>query len=189
MVTTPKQNRERYYRLKEADLCVTCMRPSRQGKVDCQRCAEDAKRRREEGKHRKPEVYARQRQRQQETIAERKKKGSCVRCGKRPPVLTKFTCQPCLDGHKTRDHWHRCKLKKYGLTIEDYNNRLQAQRHRCAICKDKNNRKGYRLAVDHSHSNGQIRGFLCTRCNLMLGKTMTPEILRAAAAYLEKHGC
>lgn len=43
------------------------------------------------------------------------------------------------------------------------------------------------MHVDHDHNTGHIRGILCQACNVTLGKMNdSPELLRAAAAYLEK---
>ena len=49
------------------------------------------------------------------------------------------------------------------------------------------NKKGIkRLAVDHCHKTGKIRGLLCSTCNLMIGNAYdNPEILRSGANYLE----
>ena len=42
--------------------------------------------------------------------------------------------------------------------------------------------------MDHSHMTGRARGVLCSFCNTILGMSFdSPEILRSAAAYLEKH--
>lgn len=38
----------------------------------------------------------------------------------------------------------------------------------CAICKQPESRKRH-LALDHDHATGNIRGFLCSRCNIGLG--------------------
>lgn len=57
----------------------------------------------------------------------------------------------------------RSKLRqKYGLTLEDYDKMLNSQNGVCFICKE---RKRRRLAVDHDHSTGRIRGLLCDVCN------------------------
>lgn len=45
-----------------------------------------------------------------------------------------------------------------------------------------------KLTQDHCHSTGLTRDPLCRRCNLMLGLAHDrPDILRRAAAYLERH--
>jgi hypothetical protein len=58
----------------------------------------------------------------------------------------------------------------------------------CAIC-GKPCKSGRRLAVDHDHANGFVRGLLCTLCNTGLGKFQdSPELLEKAAAYLRAGG-
>lgn len=61
-------------------------------------------------------------------------------------------------------------LKKYNLTLEDYNKLWDSQEHCCKICKAKENTPGKGFAVDHCHTTGKVRGILCDRCNLLLGK-------------------
>ena len=58
--------------------------------------------------------------------------------------------------------------RKFGLTIEQYEDLLRQQRGVCALCVKKC-RTGNRLAVDHCHLTGRIRGLLCYRCNTHLG--------------------
>ncbi len=60
----------------------------------------------------------------------------------------------------------------------------------CAICGLPETRvvkgKLNRLAVDHDHTTGRVRGLLCFRCNTCLGRFEdNVELLRAAEAYLE----
>lgn len=55
----------------------------------------------------------------------------------------------------------------YGLSIEDYDTMLQAQDGKCASCGKLPDKR--RLNVDHDHITGEIRGLLCTRCNLVAG--------------------
>lgn len=74
----------------------------------------------------------------------------------------------------------------YGLSVEDYQARLDAQGGVCAVCgTDKPGGKGA-FHVDHCHTGGHVRGLLCHHCNLGLGNFKDdPERLRRAAAYLE----
>jgi hypothetical protein len=78
----------------------------------------------------------------------------------------------------------RQRLKKFGLTESQYDEMLAAQGGTCAICHGACP-TGWRLAVDHDHETGQVRGLLCLRCNSALGLFHEqPERLRSALAYL-----
>lgn len=82
-------------------------------------------------------------------------------------------------------YW-RAKLKGYGLTVEEYYAILREQNGCCAICGG-NNPKQHRLAVDHDHVTGRVRGLLCHSCNSGMGKLRdSPDLLRAAILYLER---
>lgn len=75
-------------------------------------------------------------------------------------------------------------LKKYGITLADYNDILNAQNGRCAICLCKPRTKN--LAVDHNHGTGEVRGLLCYRCNHgLLGHAHdSEEMLERALEYV-----
>lgn len=77
---------------------------------------------------------------------------------------------------------------RYGLTIEAYNAMLVGQNGLCAACGEPERRKGRtRLAVDHDHVTGAIRGLLCDHCNRVAGhRNTSPRWLHALAAYLER---
>ena len=55
------------------------------------------------------------------------------------------------------------RIRKYGLTTEQYDELLVAQGGVCAVCAEPPARG--RLHVDHDHGTGRIRGLLCRRCN------------------------
>jgi hypothetical protein len=71
----------------------------------------------------------------------------------------------------------------YGITLEDYDIMLARQNGACAICSripDK------RLAVDHCHTSGKVRGLLCAKCNSGLAfYEDNPRYLLAAVSYLQ----
>ena len=86
------------------------------------------------------------------------------------------------------------RLRKYCIDVNDYNTLRESQRYRCAICtlhetemvQGRAKTTDTALHVDHCHTNGNVRGLLCTNCNTMLGKCKdNPEILKAAVSYLE----
>ncbi len=79
------------------------------------------------------------------------------------------------------------RMRKYGITANDYHRILEEQGGGCAICGVKNSgdRKESRLHVDHCHDTGKVRGVLCSNCNLGIGKFKhDSEILIKAAMYL-----
>lgn len=64
---------------------------------------------------------------------------------------------------------HERTVRKYGLEQGQYDQLKAHQGGVCAICaKAKGTTK--RLAVDHDHATGLVRGLLCYRCNDLLGK-------------------
>lgn len=74
--------------------------------------------------------------------------------------------------------------RKFGITTADYDRMVEAHGGSCAICR-KPCQTGRRLAIDHCHQTGIIRGLLCQGCNTGLGKFQDdPALLNAAAAYL-----
>jgi len=74
-----------------------------------------------------------------------------------------------------------------GWTLELYATKLEEQQGRCEICGVKEEVR--RLSADHEHIEPpNPRGLLCTSCNRALGYLKDdPELLRAAALYIEKY--
>lgn len=89
---------------------------------------------------------------------------------------------------RTPEQRRASKLRsKFGITIETYDQMSEAQNGVCAICK-RSCRSGRRLAVDHCHRTGAIRGLLCKACNTALGFLEDqPELLDRAKEYLRQH--
>lgn len=87
---------------------------------------------------------------------------------------------------QTRKMWLK---HKYGITEAQYRQMLEDQDHKCAICSRAHMESQYhKLYVDHDHKTKKVRALLCRSCNFMIGLgNESPEILRLAALYLEKH--
>ena len=77
--------------------------------------------------------------------------------------------------------------RKFGITLDEYDEMLRAQGGVCAIC-GRPPRDDISLHVDHDHEHGRIRGLLCFRCNNALGDFGDDyDTLLAAQAYLDAH--
>lgn len=99
-----------------------------------------------------------------------------------------YHCRECDRIAQQRRRFER----DYGITIEEYDALWLAQEGLCAICRQPETatRKGKAkaLAVDHDHQTGQVRSLLCSRCNVAIGYLNDdPDLMRAAAVYIEEH--
>lgn len=79
--------------------------------------------------------------------------------------------------------------RKYNMTLEEFNTRLEKQNNECRICAKPIVADGTkRLHVDHVEIDGKpvVRALLCPECNKGIGLFYHhPSLLKAAAAYLE----
>jgi DNA-directed RNA polymerase subunit RPC12/RpoP len=76
---------------------------------------------------------------------------------------------------------------KFGISLEQYSELLKGQKCRCAICEKHYTEFATRLAVDHNHITGEIRGLLCNYCNRrIVGRHRDSGLLRKVADYLDK---
>jgi len=112
------------------------------------------------------------------------------------------TCKQFLDSsffgkHKGRkdnlaDSCKACRNKqmvsnRYNISQRQIDSMLESQNHVCAICKNPQIVRPGRLAIDHCHVTGKIRGMLCSNCNQGLGKFKDDmSLLEAAIDYLSK---
>ena len=77
--------------------------------------------------------------------------------------------------------------QKYGINLKKYNYILNKQQHRCACCGVHEKELTKRLAVDHDHNTGAIRGLLCSNCNTGIGMLGdSKEAIEAALQYFDK---
>src|SRR4051812_43375900 len=76
--------------------------------------------------------------------------------------------------------------RKYGITEEQYNELLTAQEHSCGVCAKHESSFTVRLAVDHNHRTGEIRGLLCRYCNhRLVGRHTDSKLVHRIADYLD----
>ena len=130
---------------------------------------------------------------------------TCSTCGEEKSIgdfyFQRRVCKPCVREHQRRfrnsqpDYNHTRNLqRRYGLSVDEYQTLLANQNFSCPICEveisDTIEYKGKRLvAVDHNHETGDVRGILCSMCNLMLGHAReNTSILYRAIVYLSERG-
>lgn len=101
--------------------------------------------------------------------------------------------------HRTKDRpeslarLRNKNLAIYGLTIERYEAILASQGGVCAICQEVEPGKtplgkDKKLAVDHDHDTGEVRGLLCSRCNQAIGGMREDErLIKRMIKYLRHH--
>ena len=82
-------------------------------------------------------------------------------------------------------------VRKYGITLEDYERMQEEQDNKCAICLKEETalnpktKEPRGLAVDHCHSAGKVRGLLCSLCNSAIGSLKDDVgLLERAILYL-----
>lgn len=116
----------------------------------------------------------------------------CYKCQKPLPDAArqpgKAVCDDCrVDPRKRRQtHEQRRRLRRYGLTQDEYDQILIGQGDRCPGCGTNDpGPKGW--CIDHCHKSGRVRAVLCMRCNTMLGLAgEDPLVLRALADLAER---
>ena len=99
----------------------------------------------------------------------------------RTTVGTKSLYRVCKECHKARTKaWHAAnpetgRLNTWrnrgieGMTSDEYQRLHDLQAGKCKICDRAEPASGRRLAVDHDHATGAVRGLLCTKCNTTVG--------------------
>lgn len=90
---------------------------------------------------------------------------------------------------KRQDYLRSWAMKKrYGITIDQYNQKLIDQKGLCSICEKGHSEVHNGLYVDHDHSSKQVRDLLCRECNSGIGFfSENPDLLVRASEYLKRH--
>lgn len=87
-------------------------------------------------------------------------------------------------------HAREQSLKKYGITLAQYDQMIVDQNNCCKICDKEfiktSSEHRNPINVDHCHNTGKVRGLLCSKCNTALGNFNDNEdILLKAIEYLK----
>jgi len=129
---------------------------------------------------------------------------TCYACKTEKPVTdfyksnVNFYQKECKDCNRTRKYkWHQTELgklssantklkRRFGITLDQFNEMYKKQEGKCLICGVNESILGHRLAVDHCHTTGKIRGLLCKSCNMGIGNLKENiDNLQNAIKYLE----
>lgn len=102
-------------------------------------------------------------------------------------------CKVCQEEFAKNNQTRYHLKKNYNITEKQYRDMLEKQNFVCAICKQKEtiidaqSKQIKPLSIDHCHKTNKIRGLLCTKCNLGIGKFKhNSEWLKAAALYCKQ---
>lgn len=124
-----------------------------------------------------------------------KRAGSSARCKDCEPTSKRPAPHPgprCATHHReiTRARKQAAHARRvedtYGLTGEQYWELYEIQGGACAICRRAKGTGRRKLAVDHDHETGEVRGLCCSPCNRdVLGHLRDDvEALQRAIDYL-----
>ena len=118
----------------------------------------------------------------------------CYRCGEHKPLeaFGKRTgkglnalwgvCKTCRYDQNRNTRY----LREFNITLDDYNQMFAEQEGKCGCCGKHQVELNRRLAVDHDHDTMEVRGLLCTDCNVSIGKLGdTVESIENALRYLK----
>jgi len=96
-------------------------------------------------------------------------------------------CKGCKKEYHKNIRKNRYLLKRFNITIEEFEEMLEVQDYSCVICNKQLN-GGKETQIDHCHKTGKIRGVLCYNCNLALGHfSDNPYIFVKAIKYLKEN--
>lgn len=94
------------------------------------------------------------------------------RWGKNNPDKIKAAQKRYKESHPNYRTFKDIK-RNFGIDVSEYFKILNSQNGVCLICNRPERRKLFgkitRLAIDHNHKTGKVRGLLCSNCNRALG--------------------
>lgn len=83
---------------------------------------------------------------------------------------------------KAKKHWHSVQKfrtdenrelrskRRYGVTKKDFDELFKRQNGQCKLCRENLKAGTKSVHIDHCHKTKNVRGILCARCNLGIGR-------------------
>jgi len=75
-------------------------------------------------------------------------------------------------------------LTKYNITTEQRQQLFDQQNGCCAICKKHESTFKRKLAVEHDHSDGRVRGLACYYCNTRIIGKLSVKYVKSLVIYI-----
>lgn len=89
---------------------------------------------------------------------------------------------------KPNDKFYNFIRAEFQMTPDEYEAIRIKQNFKCALCNRSEFEFKKRLHLDHCHSSNQVRGLLCSKCNMGLGLFKDNiEVLQKAIIYLQHY--
>lgn len=103
---------------------------------------------------------------------------------KNKPLGRHYICKTCdakrtasVSTFRKREKWWRDQ--GIDLTWTQYEDIHSQQGGKCKLCLEPRDKNGLRgLIPDHCHKTGRVRGLICQKCNILLGRIETLDIHR-----------
>ena len=98
-------------------------------------------------------------------------------CHPEKKLFAKGMCRPCYNRQwyasspqAKQSQRNNKLLKRYGITLIEYNRLFELQGGKCAVCGDADKE----LIVEHRHDDNFVRGLTCQRCNVIIAAIESP---------------
>jgi hypothetical protein len=116
-------------------------------------------------------------------MSDSSEKRTCTKCGNEREVTDfAFHGQQMRGGKRYRAHTCKVCMREYNRLMRQLHKTVGPRSPNCELC----HRIG-QVVLDHDHTTGEFRGWLCLTCNCGLGKLGdTIQGLRRAITYLER---
>lgn len=85
---------------------------------------------------------------------------------------------------RRRDLYYK---RTYGISLEQYEQMLESQNHRCALCGRHESEFKNRLAVEHNHKTKKVRSLCCFSCNKFKIGRNNLQTATALYEYMKKY--